>query len=206
MHAETSFNMNVGDICRRDVTTVTAHTALVDAARLLCDSHVQGVVAIASRVSRPTAIGVVTDRDILRAMLDRDGDLSGMNVVDILSRQPFVLNEDERIQDAMAKLQSRGVEYAPVVGPGGILCGAISQRDLLAGLLKHLRSEPVPAAHPASGSHNQLALDSSVQLRIAPDPAGVQDQLLHSHGEDHEHADSGHDDSRGTGHLHRRDG
>ena len=123
--------MNVGEICRREVTTVTAHMALADAARLLCDSGVEAVVAIAASVSRPTAIGVVTDRDILRAMLDRGGNLSGLNVVDILSRQPLVLNEDERIQDAMAKLQSRGVEYAPVVGPGGTLCGAISQRDLL---------------------------------------------------------------------------
>jgi CBS domain-containing protein len=124
--------MNVGDICRRDVATVTAHTTLAEAARLLCDSRAEAIVAIASISRRPTALGVVTDRDILRAMLDRGGDLSGLNVVDILSRQPLVLNEDERLQDAMAKLQSRGVEYAPVVGPGGTLRGAISQRDLLA--------------------------------------------------------------------------
>lgn len=123
--------MNVGEICRREVTTVTAHTALADAARLLCDSGVEAVVAIAASVSRPTAIGTVTDRDILRAILDRGGDLSGLNVVDILSRQPLMLNEDDGIQDAMAKLQSRGVEYAPVVGAGSILCGIISQRDLL---------------------------------------------------------------------------
>jgi CBS domain-containing protein len=124
--------MNVGDICRRDVATVTVHTTLADAARLLCDSRSEAIVAIASVASRPTALGVVTDRDILRAMLDTDGDLSKLNVVDILSRHPLVLNEDERIQDAIAKLQFRGVEYAPVVGPGGTLRGAISQRDLLA--------------------------------------------------------------------------
>jgi CBS domain-containing protein len=128
----TDRNMNVGDICRRDVATVTANATLVDAARLLCDSGAEAIVAIASSASRPTAIGVVTDRDILRAMLDRGGDLSGLNVVDILSRRPLVLSEDEGLQDAVAKLQSRGVEYAPVVGPGGTLCGAISQRDLLA--------------------------------------------------------------------------
>lgn len=124
--------MNVGDICRRDVATVTANATLLDAARLLCDSGAEAIVAIASSASRPTAIGVVTDRDILRALLDRDGDLSGLNVVDILSRRPLMLSEDDRIQDAMAKLQSRGVEYAPVVGPEGTLSGAISQRDLLA--------------------------------------------------------------------------
>jgi CBS domain-containing protein len=123
--------MNVGAICRRDVATVTAGTRLADAARLLCDGRAEAIVAIASSVRQPTAIGVVTDRDILRAMLDLGGDLSGLNVVDILSRNPLVLNEDEEIQDAMAKLQARGIEYAPVVGPGGTLCGAISQRDLL---------------------------------------------------------------------------
>jgi CBS domain-containing protein len=130
-HGDTNRNMNVGDICRRDVATVTANATLVDAARLLCDSGAEAIFAIASSAGRPTAIGVVTDRDILRAMLDRNGDLSGLNVVDILARRPLVLSEDERIQDAMAKLQSRSVEYAPVVGPGGTLCGAISQRDVL---------------------------------------------------------------------------
>jgi CBS domain-containing protein len=124
--------MKVSAICRRDVATVTACTKLADAARLLCDGRVEALVAIASSVSQPTAIGVVTDRDILRAMLDRGGDLSGVNVVDILSRSPLVLNEDEEVQDAMAKLQSRNVQFAPVVGRGGTLCGAISQRDLLA--------------------------------------------------------------------------
>ena len=154
MHGDTGPNMNVGDICKRDVATVTAYTALAEAARLLCESRVEAIVAITSSVSRPTAIGVVTDRDILRAMLERGGDLSGLNVVDILSRQPLMLNEDDRIQDAMAKLQARGVEYAPVVGPGGILCGAISHRDILVGLLERLRSEPLPPAHAASGSRN----------------------------------------------------
>ena len=132
MHGDSSLNMKLGDICRRDVPTVTAHARLLDAARLLCDSGVEVIVAIASSASRPTAIGVVTDRDILRAILERGGDLSGLHVVDILSRQPLVLSEDERIQNAMAKLQSGRVEYAPVVGPGGTLCGSISQRDLLA--------------------------------------------------------------------------
>jgi CBS domain-containing protein len=124
-------NMNVGDVCKRDVTTVTARTTLADAARLLCDGRAEAIVAIASSVSQPTAIGVLTARDILRAMLDRGGDLCGLNVVDILSRHPLVLNQDEQVQDAIAKLQARGIQYAPVVGPGGTLCGAISQSDLL---------------------------------------------------------------------------
>jgi CBS domain-containing protein len=124
-------NMNVGDVCRRDVTTVTADSTLTHAARLLCGGRVEAIVAIASEAKQPTAIGVVTDRDILRAMLERGGDLSGLNVVDILSRNPLVLSRDEAIPNAIAQLQARDVQYAPVIGPGGTLCGATSQRDLL---------------------------------------------------------------------------
>ncbi len=118
--------VNVGAICTRDVTTVTATATLLETARLLCDSHVEAVVVIASRVSRPTAIGIITACDILRVMLERGISLSDMSVVSVLSRNTLVLAEDEKIHDALAKMHSSGVKYAPVVGPGGTLCGAVS--------------------------------------------------------------------------------
>jgi CBS domain-containing protein len=124
-------NMNVGNICRRDITTITVNTPLADAARALCEGRDEAIVAIASSVRQPTAVGVITDRDILRAMLERGGDLSGSRVVDILIRNPLVLSQDEGIEDAMSKLRACGVEHAPVVGPGGTLCGAISLREIL---------------------------------------------------------------------------
>jgi len=139
--------MKVGDICSRDVTTVTAFTKLTDAARLLCDGGAEAIVAIASSVSQPTAIGILTDRDILRALLDRSGELSGLNVVDILSRRPTVLDQDEEIQDAMAKLQARGIEYAPVVGPGGTLWGVISKRELYEYVFPRIARGSLPDAN-----------------------------------------------------------
>jgi CBS domain-containing protein len=123
--------MKIGAVCIRNVITVPAAAPLLEAARLLCASPGQGVVAIASPVNRPTALGVVTDRDIVRALLERDGHLDNLRVMDILPRSPVILSEDEEIHDAMAKLQAFNVQYAPVIGPGGTLSGAISQRQLL---------------------------------------------------------------------------
>jgi CBS domain-containing protein len=122
--------MNVGTICRRNVTTITVNTPLIEAARCLYDNRVEALVAIASNVHRPTTVGIITDRDIMRAMLEHDGDVSGSRVVDILSRDPLILSQDEGIEVAMSKLRARGIEHAPVICPGGILCGAISQREL----------------------------------------------------------------------------
>jgi CBS domain-containing protein len=123
--------MNIGNICRRDVTTITVNTPLAEAARTLCESSSEAMVAIASSVRQPTAVGILTDRDILRALLERGGDLSGARVVDILPRNPLVLSQDEGIEDAMSKLCACGVEHAPIIGPGGTLCGTISRREIL---------------------------------------------------------------------------
>jgi CBS domain-containing protein len=130
--------MNVGNICNREVTTITVDTPLVEAARTLCDSTSEALVAIASNVSQPTAVGILTDRAILRALLERGGDATGMRVVDILPRNPLVLSRDEGIEDAMSRLRAWGVEHAPIVGPGGTLCGIISRREILEYQLRQL--------------------------------------------------------------------
>lgn len=123
--------MNVGSICNEDVMTICADATLSDAAHLLCDNRIDAIVVVASPVRRPTAIGIITDRDILRAMLEHSTGLAGLRVLDVLSRRPVVLNEDEEIGSAMLKLRASGLRYAPVTGAGGTLRGAISQHALL---------------------------------------------------------------------------
>jgi CBS domain-containing protein len=123
--------MNVGAICNQNVMTLCADATLSDAAQLLCSRSVDAIVVIASAVPRPTAIGIITDRDIVRAMLDHGGKLAGLRVLDILSRRPLMLNQDEEVDSAMLKLRAADIRHAPVIGSGGTLRGAISREDLV---------------------------------------------------------------------------
>jgi CBS domain-containing protein len=123
--------MKVGKICDHDVVTVCADATLHEAARLLCENEVDAIVTIASPVPHPTAIGIITHRDILTAMLERGEDLLHLRVLDVLSRHPVVINEDEESETALLRMRSRHTRYAPVVGQGGTLLGAVSQFALL---------------------------------------------------------------------------
>jgi CBS domain-containing protein len=98
---------------------------------LLCQNQVDAIVAVASPVSEATVIGMITIRDILTALLLRKGTLQRLRVIDVLARNPLVLNESDDIERAIHGLRARGAKYAPVVGSGGTLKGLISMNALL---------------------------------------------------------------------------
>jgi CBS domain-containing protein len=122
--------VNIGAICDTDATTVCAGTELSKAARLLSTGYTDALVAIASPAQRPTAIGILTYREILTVLV-RGDDLGSVRVLDVLDANPLVLNEEEEIEAAILKLRSRGARYAPVIGSGGTLWGIVSLDRLL---------------------------------------------------------------------------
>jgi CBS domain-containing protein len=120
----------LGAICDRAPATVCASATLEEAAGLLANSYMNALVAIASPVQRPTAIGIITYREILNS-LALGNDPQRRRVLDVLDRNPLVLHEEDDLEVAILKLRCRGAQHAPVVGPGGTLRGAISMDRLL---------------------------------------------------------------------------
>ena len=123
--------MNVRQVCNREPATVCVHATLSEAAQLLANSYSDAVVAIASPAQRPTAIGVITYREIVNAIASGSV-LERTRVLDVLDRNPLVIHEEEDIETAILKLRLRGAKHAPVIGAGGTLLGAISMDRLLA--------------------------------------------------------------------------
>jgi len=85
----------------------------------------------------PVAAGVVTDRDIARALLDRRGEPARLRAEEVMSRDPLVLCETDSVETAIYRLRERGVRRAPVVTSRGRLIGLVSTDDIFA----HLASE-----------------------------------------------------------------
>ena len=124
--------MNVGQICTRAVVSVTRSAPLIEVARLMCEHHVGTVVVINSH-AEPTAapVGIITDRDVVRAQLERVADLSRVQAGEIMTRDPLMVWENEPAGNAIRHMRARGVRRAPVISTGGHLVGLISSDDLL---------------------------------------------------------------------------
>jgi CBS domain-containing protein len=142
--------MNVGQICSKRIVSVHTGAPLSEVVALMRDEHVGAVIVTQSPPERLVAVGIVTDRDILRAQLGRAGDLSSLAVTDVMTRDPLVVSETASISDAIRLLRQRGVRRAPVIGGDGELRGMISTDDLVTRVALDMMSLAEPLTRQAS--------------------------------------------------------
>jgi CBS domain-containing protein len=123
--------MLVGSLCSQRPVCVSTGAPISDVARLMRDQHVGAVIVTEGDLQRLRAVGMITDRDIVRAQLERSADLSRLSAGEVMTRNPLVIGEEESVDGAIAHLRARGVRRAPVVALDGSLVGLISADDLL---------------------------------------------------------------------------
>jgi CBS domain-containing protein len=131
--------MSVGSICGRKVVTVRRHDDLQFAGRLMREKHIGFLIvveALPREVNAP--VGVLTDRDIVVAVVAQDVNPRNLSVGDVMTPQPLVIEESLAVNAALAKMRERGVRRAPVVGADGGLVGVISLDDVLERLADQL--------------------------------------------------------------------
>lgn len=124
--------MLVGTLCSRRPITVSTGAPMSDVACMMRDEHVGAVIVTESDGGRCRVAGIITDRDIVRAQLERTADLSQLSAATVMTLDPLVIGEEESADSAIAHLRARGVRRAPVVAKDGTLVGLISADDLLA--------------------------------------------------------------------------
>jgi CBS domain-containing protein len=130
--------MNVGQECSQPAITVAVSATLAEAAALMRERNVGAVIVTQSPSDRPTAVGVITDRDIVRAQLEHTADLSSLGVEQAMSRDPLEINAQCDIGDAIRRMRERGVRRAPIVSDNGTLSGVVSIDDLIARVAEDL--------------------------------------------------------------------
>lgn len=130
--------MNIGRICNREVVFALASEPLSRVARQMCDQHVGMVVVVEERADKRVPVGIVTDRDIVRAQLQRSADLFCLSVAQAMTANPLTLLESESMVDAIDRLRARRVRRAPVVNAGGALVGVVAMDDLLVAVSEEL--------------------------------------------------------------------
>jgi CBS domain-containing protein len=148
--------MKLGEIATGDVISLSRAAALIEAAQLMCERGVGAVVVVESPADRPIPVGMITDRDIVRAQLERVADLSRLRIADVMSRDPLVLAAGDSIENALAHLRARGVRRAPVIDSSGALVGVVSTDDVLGCLARQL----LEISSLVTGQHERTAPDA----------------------------------------------
>lgn len=133
--------MNVGEVCQRNIITVRDFDELTSAARLMREKHVGYLVVVEPAFAEGTfkPMGVLTDRDIVVAVLAPDADVRALRVGDVMTRQPVVVEESDGVGSALQQMRKIGVRRVPVVDSHGALAGVLSLDDIIAALVEELQ-------------------------------------------------------------------
>ena len=131
--------MNAGSVCKRGVITVAPTDDLIAAAHVMREKHVGYlIVSEAFPAHNRRVVGVLTDRDIVVAVLAQEVDAHALKVGDVMTRDPLLIEEGQSIEWVLCHMRDAGVRRVPVVDPSGGLTGVLSIDDVLERIAEEL--------------------------------------------------------------------
>jgi CBS domain-containing protein len=134
-------SMNAGDICSRVVVVAERETPLVAAAKRMREQHVGCLVVVDSRADgRRRAVGMLTDRDIVTAVVARDVAPPTLRVGDVMSTEIVTVQDADPFAEVLATMRRKGLRRLPVLDTQGLLVGLLTLDDLLEVVAEQMRS------------------------------------------------------------------
>ncbi|MGF6744197.1 CBS domain-containing protein [Paraburkholderia atlantica] len=105
------------------------------------EQHVGDIVVVETIGGRSVPVGMLTDRDIVLAIVAKQANSEKIFVNDVMSSPPALVDAGDDLWLAASRMRLNGVRRLPVVDAAGALTGIVSLDDLLeavAGLLSEL--------------------------------------------------------------------
>lgn len=106
--------------------TVQRDATVAQAARVMAANNV-GIVIV---LDGGRLVGVFSERDVVRRVVDRGLDAARTPVADVMTAELVVADADDDYQSAMRQMDQANIRHLPVVSEGRLL-SMISIRDLL---------------------------------------------------------------------------
>jgi CBS domain-containing protein len=122
--------MNVAAILRqkgRAVTTVSPATTLLDVANKLAAKRIGAIVIVGSK---GTLAGIISERDIIRALSAQGPDCLTRPVSESMTREVISCQESDTLDELMAMMTARRFRHLPVVTDGALV-GIVSIGDVV---------------------------------------------------------------------------
>ena len=123
--------MNAGEICNREVVIAYREMNLTEAAKLMREHHVGSLVVVVERAKERVPVGILTDRDIVVAVVAKEMDPAKLTVGDVMSHGVFAVREQDGLAEVLRAMREHGVRRVPVVTHSGALAGILTIDDLL---------------------------------------------------------------------------
>jgi len=122
--------MNVAAILKqkgRAVTTVGPATTLMEIAGKLSTKRIGAIVVVGAHGE---VAGIISERDIIRALAEHGTDCLRRPVVDSMTKQVVTCAETDTLEELMAMMTSRRFRHLPVVTHGALV-GIVSIGDVV---------------------------------------------------------------------------
>jgi CBS domain-containing protein len=114
--------MLVGKICNREVVFVEPDTSIAEAARLMREHHVGGLVVVKEKFGNRVPVGIITDRDLVIEVIAEGVDMG----------DPLVTaREGDDLLETLKMMRARGIRRLPVIDDDGALAGILTVDDLI---------------------------------------------------------------------------
>lgn len=126
--------MSIAAVLRRkghDVISVPPEALAVEVARLITRHRIGAVVV---RDASGRLAGIVSERDIVRAVAERPNAAHGVLVREIMTREVVTATPETPVSEALGMMDRGYFRHLPVLDAEGRLAGIVSVRDLV----KHL--------------------------------------------------------------------
>ena len=117
-----------GDVCTRDVVVAFRSTALNEAARAMRERHVGSLVVVEETAEGRVVCGMLTDRDIVTAVVAKDADAATLRVGDVMTEDVTTVREGDSLHDVIALMRHRRV---PVTAAQERLVGVLAADDVI---------------------------------------------------------------------------
>ncbi len=134
----TNQRLNAGDICVREVSVAYRGMTVDEAARLMRERHVGSLVVIDETDQGRVVVGMLTDRDVVTALVAKVVDPSIVGVGEAMSSDIVTAREEDSVIDLLGLMRRKGVRRVPVVDAKGVLVGLVALDDVLMLVAKEL--------------------------------------------------------------------
>lgn len=119
--------LQVGSLCQGLPVTCPPETGVIEAARLMREYHLSGVVVVDGN----TPVGVVSVSDLRNLIVTANGNLCGREVREIMSSGLITVRARDLVVEAIFRMAKHNIHRLVVLGETGQLLGVITDADLL---------------------------------------------------------------------------
>ncbi|MDE3064999.1 MAG: CBS domain-containing protein [Acidobacteriota bacterium] len=132
--------MKVSDLLKvkgRDVATISQERTVTDALAMLRERGVGALVV--TGLDDPMA-GILSERDVVRALAERGAAVLAERVGDLMTAQVTTCEESTSVTDLMGLMTANRIRHVPVVA-GASLVGVVSIGDVVKARFDELEGE-----------------------------------------------------------------